>query len=56
MEREKYFEATEFQNIKDLIYDAVNKYKEKIAFIIKHKNCFFDRLYFSNMYGRILLK
>lgn len=38
MEREKYFEATEFENIKELIYDAVEKYKEKTAFIIKHKN------------------
>lgn len=37
MGREKYFEAIEFENIKDLIYDAVKKYKEKTAFIIKHK-------------------
>lgn len=37
MKREKYFEATEFENIKELIYDAVKKYKEKTAFIIKHK-------------------
>ena len=37
MEREKYFDATEFENIKDLMYDAVKKYDEKIAFIIKHK-------------------
>lgn len=38
MGREKYFDAKEFENIKDLIYDAVNKYKEKTAFVIKHKN------------------
>lgn len=37
MEREKYFEATEFTNIKELIQDAVSKYKEKTAFVIKHK-------------------
>lgn len=37
MGKEKYFEATEFENIKDLIYDAVKKYKEKTAFVIKHK-------------------
>lgn len=37
MEREKYFEATEFTNIKELIQDAVSKYKEKPAFVIKHK-------------------
>lgn len=38
MGREKYFEATEFENIKELIYDAVQKYNEKTAFVIKHKN------------------
>ncbi len=37
MEREKYFEATEFENLKDLIYDAVKKYKEKTAFVMKRK-------------------
>ena len=37
MGREKYFEATEFENIKELIYDAVQKYNEKAAFILKHK-------------------
>lgn len=37
MEREKYFEATEFENIKELIYDAVSKYQQKTAFVIKHK-------------------
>ena len=38
MEREKYFEATRFENIKELIYDAVKKYNEKTAFVIKHKS------------------
>lgn len=37
MEREKYFEATEFSNIKELIQDATQKYGEKTAFVIKHK-------------------
>ncbi len=37
MERERYFDATEFENVKELMYDAVKKYDEKIAFIIKHK-------------------
>ncbi len=37
MGREKYFEATEFENIKELIYDAVEKYNKKTAFTIKHK-------------------
>ncbi len=37
MKTEKYFEATEFENLKELIYNAVEKYKEKTAFILKHK-------------------
>ena len=37
MGREKYFEATEFDNIKELIYDVAKKYNEKTAFVIKHK-------------------
>ncbi len=37
MEREKYFEATSYPDIKELIYGSVQKYKEKTAFIIKHK-------------------
>ena len=38
MERERYFEATEFENIKEIIYNSVDKYAENTAFIIKHKN------------------
>ena len=38
MEREKYLEATEYENIKELIYGSVEKYGEKDAFIIKHKS------------------
>ena len=38
MSQEKYFEATEFENIKELIYDAVQKYNNETAFIIKHKS------------------
>lgn len=37
MSQEKYFDATEFENIKELIYDAVQKYNSETAFIIKHK-------------------
>lgn len=37
MEREKYFEATEFENIKEIIYNSAEKYKENTAFVIKHK-------------------
>ena len=35
--KEGYFNATEFKNLKELIYNASKKYSEKIAFIIKHK-------------------
>ena len=38
MEREKYLEATEYENIKDLIYDISQKYNQRTAFVIKHKN------------------
>ena len=37
MEREKYLEATEFENIKDLIYAVSQKYNQRTAFMIKHK-------------------
>ena len=38
MSRERYFDATECQNIKEILYNSVEKYGENIAFIIKHKN------------------
>ena len=37
MQKEKYFEATEFKNIKEIIYNSSEKYEDKTAFIIKHK-------------------
>lgn len=37
MEREHLFEATEFNNIKEIIYDSVKRFNEKDVFIIKHK-------------------
>ncbi len=37
MGRERYFEATEFENIKELIYHSVEVFADNIAFIIKHK-------------------
>ncbi len=54
MEREKYFEATEFENIKDLIKDAVKKYNEKTAFVIKHKNEKKEVTYENISYTRLL--
>ena len=37
MKRERYFEATEFENIKEIIYHSSEKYGENTAFILKHK-------------------
>ena len=38
MKRERYFEATEFKNIKEIIYNSAKKYKDNTAFVIKHKD------------------
>ncbi len=37
MQRERYFESTEFENIKQLIYNSAEKFSDNIAFVIKHK-------------------
>lgn len=37
MERERYFKATEFKNIKEIIYNSAKEYAQNIAFIIKNK-------------------
>lgn len=34
---EKIFDATEFNNIKEIIYNSAKKYKDNLAFVIKHK-------------------
>lgn len=53
MRRERYFEATEFENLKELIYNSVQKYGEKSAFIIKHK--IDDKVSYENIsYTRML--
>ena len=36
--RERYFEAIEFENIKEIIYNSAEKYGRNRAFILKHKN------------------
>lgn len=38
MGKEEYFEATEFDNIKGIIYNSAKVYGDNTAFIIKHKN------------------
>ncbi|MCI8443660.1 MAG: AMP-binding protein [Clostridia bacterium] len=37
MKRERYFEAQEFENIKEILYHSVEKYGENTAYILKHK-------------------
>lgn len=37
MKNEIIFKATEFNNIKEIIYNSVDKYKDHIAFTIKHQ-------------------
>ena len=37
MERERYFEAKEFKNIKEIIYNSAKEFANNVAFIIKHK-------------------
>lgn len=37
MKKKKMFEAKEFNNIKEIIYNSAEEYKDRIAFTIKHK-------------------
>ena len=37
MKEMKYLEATEFDNIKEIIYNSAEKYKNNTAFILKTK-------------------
>ena len=32
------YDATDYKNLKEMMYDTVQKYSDNIAFIIKHKN------------------
>ena len=49
----KIFEAKEFKNIKDIIYNSAKVFKEQIAFVIKHKNG--DSIEYENVtYNRLL--
>ena len=38
MEKGKIYDAKEFENVKEIIKNSAEKYNEKIAFVIKHKN------------------
>ena len=37
MERERYFKAKEFKNIKEIIYNSAKEFADNIAFVIKNK-------------------
>lgn len=53
MENKKIFEAKEFQNIKEIIYNSVELYGEQTAFVIKHKEG--KEVSYDNVtYGRLL--
>ena len=49
----RVFEAKEFQNVKDIIYNSAKVFKEQIAFVIKHKDG--DNIEYENVtYKRLL--
>ena len=37
MKKMKYLEATEFENIKEIIYNSAEKYADNTAFVLKEK-------------------
>ena len=54
MARERYFNATEFKNIKEIIYNSAKVFSKNIAFIIKHKNG--DKVTYENKTYKNLLE
>ena len=54
MERERYFNAKEFKNIKEIIYNSAKVFSKNIAFIIKHKNG--DKVTYENKTYKNLLE
>ena len=54
MARERYFEAKEFKNIKEIIYNSAKVFSKNIAFIIKHKNG--DKVTYENKTYKNLLE
>ena len=43
MERERYFNAIEFKDIKGIIYNSAKQFATNTAFILKHKNLNFKQ-------------
>ena len=52
MKKERYFEATEFENIKEIIYNSAEKYGENTAFILKHKKDIKKIKFFVDFYEK----
>ncbi len=53
MEKNKIYDATEFNNVKEIVYDMAEKFSEKAAFVIKHKEN--DKVNYENVsYTRLL--
>lgn len=54
MKKQTYFEATEFNNIKEILYDAVKRIPNNIAYIIKNANETGDKKYRNITYKEFL--
>ena len=54
MERERYFNAKEFKNIKEIIYNSAKEFTNNTAFILKHKNDEKDVTYENITYQKLL--
>ena len=54
MERERYFNAKEFKNIKEIIYNSAKEFTNNKAFILKHKNREKDVKYENITYQKLL--
>lgn len=53
MKKNKIYDAIEFNNIKEIIYNSAEKFKEKTALVIKHKKD--DKTEYENIsYNRLL--
>ena len=40
MKNEKIFNVSEFDNIKEILYNSAEKYEKNVALVIKHLNIF----------------
>ncbi len=52
MEKNKFLEAQEFNNIKEIIYNSAEKYSQRIAFVIKHqedKNVHYENITYKQL-------